>query len=204
MGCGSGSRAPRGVLIGPRPAIRRAGFRMSFIPGADEAKPRLRCSRRPSALPALCLRPFAPRLGTAAVSRRGSGTQRMKGLEMPPRRTSLCAWPVRGPPCLRLSLPLGLSGCLLACGTGTTPPQRLCAAPRVPPLSLGLWLGVQPPWGVGHGTWGFEHAASLHRTVAITVAGRRGTLSLPRRPCDDRSLLTLAPALWEHRRLVQR
>lgn len=183
------------MLIGLRPAIRRAGFRMPFIPGADEAKPRLRCSRRPSALPALCLRSAcAVRTSAWHRSREPQGAHEGK---MPPRRTSSCAWSVRGPnPCSLFHSSVCLTDCLPA---GTTLPQRLCAALPVPPLFLGLWLSVQPP-----PKGSIEHRRTWLCPYHRDEAGPHGTLSLPRRPCDDRSLLTLAPALRGHHRLAQR
>lgn len=125
-GCGSGSRAPLAVLIGRVVLIRHAGFRMAFIPGADEAKPCLRCSRRPSTkrfltsttryrtCPALPCRDLsctawpaqncAVRLGTATVSRRGRGhTVAARRAEPHSARGWYGAAPL-SLPCLSLSL----------------------------------------------------------------------------------------------------
>lgn len=50
---------------------------------------------------------------------------------------------------------------------------------------------VEQPW---------DMVSPYHREQLV----HKDTWSLPHCPCDDRSLLTLAPALWKRRRLVQR
>lgn len=180
---------------------------MSFIPGADEAKPRLRCSRRPSALPALCLRStcpqFAPRLGTAAVSRRGAEG----GDAAAPNLVLRMAGTGPTPPSLCQSLSLGLSDCPTA-GVYTVnacqPARRLQhRARQVPPLQS----ACVRRYVYRHCFWVRGLVSNHRQKVVLSIpwdmvcpyhrdqAGPHGTLSLPRRPCDDRSLLTLAPAL---------
>ena len=85
------------------------------------------------------------RVAAAAGGQRGRG-----GDAAAPNLTLRMAGTGPTPPLLCV-LSLGLPGCppasppaRMATTAGTTPSQRLCAALRVPPLFLGVWLGVQP------------------------------------------------------------
>lgn len=137
---------------------------------------------------------------------------------MPPRRTSFFAWPVRGthhPSCLPLSLGLSdcptestwvPSNCLPACLA--TVEHNGQNRDRYRPSTALVWGATCTTIVFGIVAWcpttaGRAASSTAGHGVSLLVAiraGPRGTLSLPCCPCDDRSFLTPAPALWEHHR----
>jgi hypothetical protein len=110
------------------------------------------CSALP-VCPRSCLRGLHLGLAPLPCSRRGRGAEGQRGRcrRAEPHSAygrygahpspSVCTLPRSA--WLPTSQPASPQACT-ATTAGTTPPQRLCAALRVPPLFLGLWLGVQP------------------------------------------------------------